>query len=287
MFLTFVVRPRRSASGSVLTRGRFCGEIFARSGMYKVLLVTIRAVFPTFVVRPRCSASGSVWTRGTGMLNDGVAALVFECGNGMFGWFCWRRFLRFISFCCRRQDRAGILVGMDQKDFSRFPVVHTSTVCNDRAMGYAVQKTVEFPQLLSMQVVDISFVVQRPISMVLVSMEIPQLRVDTVVDGPFCSRAVFCRDVEVCPKVQTVCWITGILQLLHTVFDALLCRACLVVDIPVVVQRPFPMVLPVRKTIETLRFSTFPGGRCFCCTGRASSHCCCYGDSRTCARSWW
>ena len=53
------------------------------------------------------------------------------------------------------------------------------------AMGCGVQKTAEFPQLLSMQVVDISFVVQRPISMVLVTMEIPQLRVDTVVDGPF------------------------------------------------------------------------------------------------------
>ena len=32
---------------------------------------------------------------------------------------------------------------------------------------------------------SISFVVRRPISMVLVIMEIPQLRVDTVVDGPF------------------------------------------------------------------------------------------------------
>ena len=26
----------------------------------------------------------------------------------------------------------GILVGMDHKDYSRFPVVHTSTVCSDR-----------------------------------------------------------------------------------------------------------------------------------------------------------
>ena len=47
------------------------------------------------------------------------------------------------------------------------------------------RKLWQFPQLLSMQVVDISFVVQRPISMVLLTMEIPQLRVDTVVDGPF------------------------------------------------------------------------------------------------------
>ena len=74
-----------------------------------------------------------------------------------------------------------------------------------------VQKTAEFPQLLSMQIVDISFVVQRPISMVLVTMEIPQFHVDTVVDDPLCSRAVFCRDAEVCPIVQTVCWTTGIL----------------------------------------------------------------------------
>ena len=35
-----------------------------------------------------------------------------------------------------------------------------------------------------------------------------------------------------------------------------------VVQFTVVVQRPFPMVLPVRKTIETPRCSTFPDGRC-------------------------
>lgn len=67
------------------------------------------------------------------------------------------------------------------------------------AIGYGVQETAEFPQLLIMQVVDISLVVQRPISMVLVTMEILQLRVDTVVDGPFlqscsslsCRRGLF------------------------------------------------------------------------------------------------
>ena len=44
----------------------------------------LRLVFPTVDVRARCSASGSVWTRRTGMLIEGVAALVFECASGLF-----------------------------------------------------------------------------------------------------------------------------------------------------------------------------------------------------------
>ena len=44
-------------------------------------------------------------------------------------------------------------------------------------------------------------------------------------------------------------------------------QGVLVVDIPVVVQRPIPMVLPVWKTKETPLCSTFPGGRCPCCAG--------------------
>ena len=37
-------------------------------------------------------------------------------------------------------------------------------------------------------------------------------------------------------------------------------QGVLVVDIPVVVQRPIPMVLPVWKTIESPLCSTLPGG---------------------------
>ena len=68
--------------------------------------------------------------------------------------------------------------------------------------------------------------------------------------------------------VQTV-WTIVIpqLQFLDKVIDAPVVQAVLVVDIPVMVPRPVPMVFPVRKTIETLLRSTFPGGRCPSCAG--------------------
>ena len=44
-------------------------------------------------------------------------------------------------------------------------------------------------------------------------------------------------------------------------------QGVLVVDIPVVVQRPILIVLPVWMTIETPLCSTFRGGRCLCCAG--------------------
>ena len=56
-------------------------------------------------------------------------------------------------------------------------------------------------------------------------------------------------------------------QLLDTVIDFPVAQGVLVVDIPAVVQRPIPMVLPVWKTIETPLCSTFPGCRCPCCVG--------------------
>ena len=51
-------------------------------------------------------------------------------------------------------------------------------------LWFRLQITVESPQLQSIKVVDISFVVHRPIPMVLATIETPQLRVDTVVDAP-------------------------------------------------------------------------------------------------------
>ena len=56
----------------------------------------------------------------------------------------------FPSVVVGRTGMIGICVGMDQKDFTRFPLCATAG-----ATGYGVQKTAEFPQLLSMQVVDI------------------------------------------------------------------------------------------------------------------------------------
>ena len=62
--------------------------------------------------------------------------------------------------------------------------------------------------------------------MVLVTMEIPQLRVDTVVDGSSGIPPVASHGVQ-CPVVQGV----------------------LVVDIPVVVQRPVPVPLSVQVVL--------------------------------------
>ena len=56
--------------------------------------------------------------------------------------------------------------------------------CFDRCFGSMVQKTVVFPQLQFITVVDTPFVAQMLISMVLATMENPQLRVDRAVDAP-------------------------------------------------------------------------------------------------------
>ena len=53
------------------------------------------------------------------------------------------------------------------------------------AVRGSVQKTADFPQFQFIKVVDNSFVLQRLIPMVLATIEIPQLCVDTVVDAPF------------------------------------------------------------------------------------------------------
>ena len=73
----------------------------------------------------------------------------------------------------------AIIAGMDQTDsyVARF----WPTWCS----WSRLQQTVDFPQLQSIKVVDISFVVQRLILMVIDTIEIPQWRVDLVVDAPF------------------------------------------------------------------------------------------------------
>ena len=60
-----------------------------------------------------------------------------------------------------------------------------------------MQKTAEIPQLQFIKVVDISVVLQRLISMVLATIEIPKLRVDKVVDAPFMQIVqISCRGAE-------------------------------------------------------------------------------------------
>ena len=101
-----------------------------------VLLGFPRAVFLYVVVRPRCSASGRygpdgqvcslrVWPRSSS--NAAVAYLAGFAGDDFYA--------LFPSVFVGRTGILGILVCMDQKVFSRFPVVHTSTVCNDRCHG--------------------------------------------------------------------------------------------------------------------------------------------------------
>ena len=77
-------------------------------------------------------------------------------------------------------------------------------------LWFRLQKTVESPQLQSIMVVDISFVVQRLFPMVLATIETHQLRVDTVVDAPVQVGQIF----------------------------------------PVVVQMPIPMVPTARRTMR-------------------------------------
>ena len=112
------------------------------------------------------------------MLNEGVAALVFECGSGLF----WAGFTGYdashaeFPLVVGRTRMFGILVSMDQKDCHAFSCY--SHLC--ATTGAMVMVCVHI------QVADTPFVTQWCIPMVLVTMEIPQLRVDTVVDGLHC-----------------------------------------------------------------------------------------------------
>ena len=83
------------------------------------------------------------------------------------GWFCWYCTSRFVPSCRLQATDA----------------CHHSRYGPEGAVRGAVQKTAEIPQLQFITVVDISFVVQRLIAMVLATIEFPQLRVETVVDA--------------------------------------------------------------------------------------------------------
>ena len=77
------------------------------------------------------------------------------------------------------------------------PVVH-----NHRCLWFRLQKNCGFPQVQFIKVVDISFVLQRLIPMVLATIQLPQLRVDKVIDVPVhrSARRRLCRQI---PMVQT------------------------------------------------------------------------------------
>ena len=77
------------------------------------------------------------------MLNEGVAALVFDCGSGLF----WAGFAGYdASFAefplvVGRTGMLGIFVGMDQKDRYVATLLFTCPLCaTTGAMGYGVEK---------------------------------------------------------------------------------------------------------------------------------------------------
>ena len=189
----------------------------------------LRVVFPTVVVRSRCSASGSVWTIRTGIVNEGMAALVFECGSGLL----WAGFAGYDA----SHAEFPLVVGRtgDARHFGRYepegPLrvcwLFTRPLCATTGAKAWGAENCGISAVAVFQVVDTPFVTQRCIPMVLVTMEIPQLRLDMVVDGPLLQVVHFpVVTPSLIPMVQTVCRTTETLQLLHTVFNALLCRAC-------------------------------------------------------------
>ena len=130
-----------------------------------------------------------------------------------------------VSFLVVRPKLLGIMDGLDQKDSC---VVHLCRGAEMILMVFTVQQTIEIPLFLLntvidvpvlqvVAVVDISFVTQRLIPMVLVTMEIPQFFFDKAIDAP----------------------VAQVVQIFH-----------------VVVQMPIPMVQTVRRTMEIPRLSS-------------------------------
>ena len=133
-----------------------------------------------------------------------------------------------------------IMAGMDQKDS------YVARLWQTWCQWFRLQTTVDFPQLQSIKVVDISFVVQRLFSLVFVTVETHQLRVDTVVDAPG-------FQVTQIPMVQIALRTIVVPQLLPGHGGQCPCQAGLqVVKIPVVAQRQFPMVFQTIDTTQLL-----------------------------------
>ena len=139
-----------------------------------VWLVTMLLALYSLLVSPGpgCSASWPLWIRRTVRSSSTMAV---ACARLVFLVILHLALYFFPS--CRQVPMLGIPAGMDQIDCS--VVRFWRTWC----LGFRLQKTVDFPQLQSIKVVDISFVVQRLFPLVLVTTETPQLRVDTVVDA--------------------------------------------------------------------------------------------------------
>ena len=82
--------------------------------------------------------------------------------------------------------------------------VWTRLTVTSWCLWFRLQKTVESPQLQSIKVVDISFVVHRPIPMVLATIDSPVARGYGGRCAFVAGRAVLHRrDAEACPMVQT------------------------------------------------------------------------------------
>ena len=207
----------------------------------------------------------------------------------------------------------SFLAGMNQKDFAFYTVVHTPVVCNDRCFGYGVQQTAVSPQLQPIfkvvdfpvvpqrlipmiklfsrpsffsfcrthggpcpcvQVVQISFVVQRHVSMVQSvrwTIDIPQLLCNGC-RRPCCAGRAGSlprRCAEAVPMVQTVRLTMDILCCSTRWPMSLLSWSCRFTSSSWRRGR-FLMVRPVWQTIEISQLQYAPGGQCSCCAGRAS-----------------
>ena len=221
---------------------------FAGGDIYTISL-------PLLSAGPGCLASWSLWTR--------WAVLRFLWH--MQGSFCW--------YFTPRAVMLRIMAGMNQRDSNVAKFWRTLLLCTTTgACGSDCRKT-GFPQLLFMQVVDISLVVQRPISMVLV-WRFPSYAWIRWSMALFCSRAVPCRVAEACShgpdcSADHCTWTRWPMFL-----SCLSCwfRSFTVVHIPVATQRLIPMVsltipqLPVDTVIDVplCRWGEFPRGEVSC-----------------------
>ena len=151
-----------------------------------------------------------------------------------------------------RSQMLVIMAGMDQKERFLEPF----------------RKTVDFPQFIN--VVDISNVLQRLIPMVLRTIEIPQLRLDTVVDAPFMQVVQVIPVVAQMqiPMVQAVLRTMDFLQLLDTVIDVPVVQVVLTVTCTVfgVRLRSTRCGFSGRGLLELFMYSALSGSTVVACS---------------------
>ena len=143
------------------------------------------------------------------------------------------------------------MAGTNQMDSYVAKFWRTCLLCSTQVLVVQTAETLWiFRSFSSSRVVDFSFVLQRLLPMVLVTIEIPQFRVDKVVDLPSCRSCRFPVVVQrQIPIFLTVCRTKETLQLLDTVIDVPVAQVVQFV-VFVEAQRRFPMVQAVLRTMD-------------------------------------